>query len=636
MSAEMNMLNELEKQMYLFNIGEHFESYRFFGSKKRNEDNKDGWRFTVWAPNAKSVALVGDFSDWKPIEMHKIGKTGGWSVFTEDAKEGECYKYYIEDENGKKKYKIDPYSFAYEVPPKDASVILDMPDKKWKDGRWQANKKRKSIYQKPLNIYEVHFSSWKKHEDGSWYSFKDLAETLIPYAKEMGYTHIEFMPLMEHPLEASWGYQITGYYAVAARYGNLLELREFVEEAHKEGIGVIMDWVPGHFCRNDYALSYFDGTPTFEYADPNRGVNNRWGTLNFDLGKSQVHSFLISNAIFWLEEFHLDGIRVDAVSNMLYLDYDDGPWTPNEDGSNHNREGIHFLQKMNKKIFERNPDAYMIAEESTAWANVTKPIEMGGLGFNYKWNMGWMNDTLKFFEMDPLFRKDNFNLITFSFMYAFNENFILPFSHDEVVHGKQSLLGKVPGDRYNQFANLRTMQAFMMAHPGKKLNFMGNEIGQFLEWRFYSQLEWTDLNNEYNSEYQHFIKTLNHLYKDTKALFEVDDKNIGMELLDADNKEQSILSFIRTGEKPRDFIIVVCNFAPVERRNFQVGVPYEGHYEELLNTEMREFGGMWTEHLPEMATSLDGLNGQPFSLEFTLPALSVVYIKPKRVFGVGK
>jgi 1,4-alpha-glucan branching enzyme len=636
MSAEMNILNELEKQMYLFNIGEHFESYRFFGSKKRNEDNKDGWRFTVWAPNAKSVSLVGDFSDWKPIEMHRIGKTGGWSVFTEDAKEGQCYKYYIEDKNGKKKYKIDPYSFAYEVPPKDASVILDMPDKKWKDGRWQANKKRKAIYQKPLNIYEVHFSSWKKHEDGSWYSFKDLAEALIPYVKEMGYTHIEFMPLMEHPLEASWGYQITGYYAVAARYGNLLELREFVEEAHKEGIGVIMDWVPGHFCRNDYALSYFDGTPTFEYADPNRGVNNRWGTLNFDLGKSQVHSFLISNAIFWLEEFHLDGIRVDAVSNMLYLDYDDGPWTPNEDGSNHNREGIQFLQKMNKKIFERTPDAYMIAEESTAWANVTKPIEMGGLGFNYKWNMGWMNDTLKFFEMDPLFRKDNFNLITFSFMYAFNENFILPFSHDEVVHGKQSLLGKVPGDRYNQFATLRTMQAFMMAHPGKKLNFMGNEIGQFLEWRFYSQLEWSDLNNEYNSEYQHFIKTLNHLYKDTKALFEVDDKYIGMELLDADNKEQSILSFIRTGEKPRDFIIVVCNFAPVERRNFQVGVPYEGHYEELLNTEMREFGGMWTEHLPEMATSLEGLNGQPFSIEFTLPALSVVFIKPKRVFGVGK
>lgn len=636
MSDRMNMLKELEKQMYLFNIGEHFESYRFFGSKKSKENDKEGWRFTVWAPNAKNVALVGDFSDWQPLEMHKIGETGGWSVFTEDAKEGECYKYYIEDKNGKKKYKIDPYSFAYEVPPKDASVILDMPDKKWKDGRWQANKKRKPIYQKPLNIYEVHFSSWKKHEDGSWYSFKDLADSLIPYVKEMGYTHIEFMPLMEHPLEASWGYQITGYYAVAARYGNLLELRDFVEEAHKEGVGVIMDWVPGHFCRNDYALSYFDGTPTFEYADPNRGVNNRWGTLNFDLGKSQIHSFLISNAIFWLEEFHFDGIRVDAVSNMLYLDYDDGPWTPNEDGSNHNREGIHFLQKMNQTVFERNPDTYMIAEESTAWANVTKPIEMGGLGFNYKWNMGWMNDTLKFFEMDPLFRKDNFNLITFSFMYAFNENFILPFSHDEVVHGKQSLLGKIPGDRYNQFATLRTMAAFMMAHPGKKLNFMGNEIGQFLEWRFYSQLEWKDLDNEYNTEYQHFIKMLNHLYKDTKALFEVDDKYVGMELLDADNNEQSVLSFIRTGEKPRDFIIVVCNFTPVERRNFQVGVPYEGHYEELLNTEMKEFGGTWTEHIPEMATSLEGLNRQPFSIAFTLPALSVVYIKPKRVFGVSK
>jgi 1,4-alpha-glucan branching enzyme len=452
----------------------------------------------------------------------------------------------------------------------------------------------------------------------------------------MGYTHIEFMPLMEHPLEASWGYQITGYFAVAARYGNLLELRDFVEEAHKEGVGVIMDWVPGHFCKNDYALSYFDGTPTFEYADPNRAINNRWGTLNFDLGKAQVHSFLISNAIFWLQEFHFDGIRVDAVSNMLYLDYDEGPWTPNEDGSNHNRQGIEFLKKMNTKVFERHPDTYMIAEESTAWANVTKPIETGGLGFNYKWNMGWMNDSLRFFEMDPLFRKDNFNLITFSFMYAFNENFILPISHDEVVHGKQSLLGKMPGDRYKQFAGLRTLQAYMMAHPGKKLNFMGNEIGQFLEWRFYDQIEWGVLNNEFNPEFQHYIKTLNHLYKDTKALHEVDDAHTGLEILDADNNLESVLSFVRTGEKPRDFLIVVCNFTPVERRNFRVGVPYEGHYEVLLNTEMKEFGGTWTENLPEMITSLDGMNRQPFSIEFTLPALGVLFIKPKRVFGVNK
>ena len=636
MSAKMNILKELEKEMYLFNIGEHLESYRFLGSKQRTENGIEGWRVTVWAPHAKTVSLVGDFTEWKPVEMQKIGKTGGWSHFTGAAAQGDCYKYYIEDKNGKKKYKIDPYSFAYEVPPKDASVVFDMPEKKWKDGRWAANKKRKSIYQKPLNIYEVHFSSWKKHDDGSWYSFKDLTETLIPYVKEMGYTHIEFMPLMVHPLEASWGYQITGYFAVAARYGNLLELRDFVEEAHKEGIGVIMDWVPGHFCKNDYALSYFDGTPTFEYADPNRAINNRWGTLNFDLGKAQVHSFLISNAIFWLQEFHFDGIRVDAVSNMLYLDYDEGPWTPNEDGSNHNRQGIEFLKKMNTKVFERQPDTYMIAEESTAWANVTKPIEAGGLGFNYKWNMGWMNDTLRFFEMDPLFRKDNFNLITFSFMYAFNENFILPISHDEVVHGKQSLLAKMPGDRYKQFAGLRTLQAYMMAHPGKKLNFMGNEIGQFLEWRFYDQIEWGVLNNEFNPEFQHYIKTLNHLYKDTKALHEVDDANTGLELLDADNNQESVLSFIRTGDKPRDFLIVVCNFTPVERRKFQVGVPYEGHYEVLLNTEMQEFGGTWTKNLPEMITSLDGMNRQPFSIEFTLPALGVLFIKPKRVFGVNK
>ena len=633
---ERNIRLDLERDLYLFNNGEHFESYRIMGSKRSIEDKQEGWRFTVWAPNAKAVSLIGDFGAWEPLEMTLIGETGTWSIFVENAEEGHCYKYLIEDQEGIKTQKIDPFALAYEVPPKDASIVQDLPEKKWRDGQWFANKKRKSIYKKPLNIYEVHFSSWKKHSDGSTYSFKDLAKELIPYVKEMGYTHIELMPVMEHPLEASWGYQITGYFAIAARYGNVLEFRDFVEEAHQQGIGIIIDWVPGHFCRNDYALAYFDGTPTYEYQDPNRAVNNRWGTLNFDLGKSQVHSFLISNAIYWLKEFHIDGIRVDAVSNMIYLDYDEGPWTPNEDGSNHNRQGVEFLQKMNRTIFDRDPNVLMIAEESTSWANVTRPIEAGGLGFNFKWNMGWMNDTLEFFSMDPLNRKDHYQLITFSFMYAFNENFVLPLSHDEVVHGKKSILGRMPGDRYNQFANLRNYQAFMMAHPGKKLNFMGNEIGQFLEWRIHDELEWGVLGNEFNSEYQHFIKTMNHFYKERPALHEIDDAQRGTELIDADNNLETVFSFIRKAEKERDFLIVISNFTPVERREFKIGVPYKGTYEELLNTEMLEFGGTWTKQQADMKTTEEAFNQFDHTVTLTVPAQGTIYLRPKRIFGLNK
>lgn len=631
-----SIYEDIEKELYLFNNGELFESYRTMGSKRSYENNQDGWRFTVWAPHAKSVALVGDFSDWKPLPMEMIGTTGTWSIFTSEANEHQCYKYLIESTDGIKKYKIDPYAFAYEVPPKDASIIQDLPDKKWTDGTWLANKKRRSSNKKPLNIYEVHVASWRKHADGRPYSFNELAETLIPYVKEMGYTHIEFMPVMEHPLEASWGYQISGYFAVAARFGNVLEFRDFVEEAHKNNVGVIIDWVPGHFCKNDYALPYYDGTPTYEYQDQNQAINNRWGTNNFDLGKKQVHSFLISNAMYWMKEFHVDGIRVDAVSNMIYLDYDEGPWTPNEDGSNHNRQGVKFLQKMNAVLLAQDPNMLMIAEESTSWKDVTEPVESGGLGFKYKWNMGWMNDTLRFFEMDPLLRKDNYHLITFSFMYAFNEHFLLPFSHDEVVHGKNSLLGKMQGDRYNQFAALRTLQAYQFAHPGKKLNFMGYEIGQFLEWRFYEELEWGIMDQPFNSEYQQFIKHLNHLYKNQKALYEIDDSYAGIELIDADNNMESVLSFIRKSDKERDFLVIVTNFTPVERRNFKVGVPYRGTYEELLNTEMKAFGGTWTHGLPDMKTQEEPFKQFEYTIELTVPAMGTVYLRPKRIYGLNK
>lgn len=636
-SMDEETKNNLEKELYLFNTGEHFDSYLTMGCKKDSYKGKDGFRFTVWAPNAKSVGLTGEFSDWHMgIEMERIGETGCWTVFNEQAIEGQCYKYRIEQSDGTVKLKIDPYAFEFEVRPNDASIVKNLPEKKWRDGLWTASKKRFSIYERPLNIYEVHLSSWKHHEDDSWYTIPELQQELIPYVKKMGYTHIEFMPLMEHPLDASWGYQLTGYYAVSSKFGTMEEFQNFVEAAHLANIGVLMDWVPGHFNRNDYGMVYFDGTPQFEYKDKDKAENNRWGTMNFDLGKDQVQSFLISNALYWIEQFHLDGLRVDAVSSMLYLDYDIGEWKPNEDGSNHNKVGVKFIQKLNEKVFERHPDTLMIAEESTAWSKVTKPVYMGGLGFNYKWNMGWMNDTLKFFEMNPLSRKHHFNLITFSFMYAFNENFILPFSHDEVVHGKKSLMHKMPGDRYNQFASLRTLEAYMMVHPGKKLNFMGNDYGQFLEWRIHEGLEWESLADEMNAKHLHFMESLNMLYKKEHALWEIDHQTQGIQILDADNATETILSFIRKGKKTRDFVIVICNFVPNERKGYKIGVPFEGTYEECLNTEMHEYGGVWTKLQGPFKTIKETTHQQDYTIELIVPAMSVLILRPKRIFGVPK
>ena len=512
-------------------------------------------------------------------------------------------------------------------------MVWGLEDFEWSDQVWMNQQWRKNSVHSPLNIYEVHASSWRRHPDGRTYTFAELADSLIPYVKEMGYTHIEMMPLMDHPLDASWGYQITGYYAVCGRYGTLEEFKDFVNQAHQAGIGVIMDWVPGHFCRNANALAYYDGTPTFEYQDVNRANNVGWGTLNFDLGKNQVQSFLISNAMFWLKECHLDGLRVDAVSNMLYLDFDQGPWTPNEDGSNHNRQGVAFLQKLNTTIKDHLPHVLMIAEESTDWKGITHAVSEGGLGFDYKWNMGWMNDTLRFFETDPYYRPQNFRLITFVFMYQYNERYVLPFSHDEVVHGKKSLLDKIPGNRETQFETLRLLHGYMMAQPGKKLHFMGNELGQYLEWRYYSELEWKDLSFEFNREYQHYMKTLNHIGKDYKALHYYDTEPAGLTVLDADNVEQAVLTMMRQGKAKRDFLIIALNFIPVERQEYRIGVPYKGEYEVLLNSQMQEFGGRWTENLPVMKTEEVPHDGQPYSIVTTVPSLGVLYIKPKRVYG---
>lgn len=635
MTNESLSLPNFVENIYFFNEGNHRTAYEFLGSQKVTHGSQDGYQFSVWAPNAAKVYVQGDFSEWATLEMTRYDG-GVWTLFVPNAKKGDFYKYGIDNGRGHIEFKMDPFAFKNEIAPKDSSVVWDNTDFNWSDGVWMHHRSRKNWYEEPIQIYEVHMNSWRKHPDGTDYSFEDLAEELIPYVKEMGYTHIEFMPLTDHPLDASWGYQTTGYYSVCGRYGTLDEFKAFVNQAHKEGVGVFMDWVPGHFSRNANALAYFDGTPTFEYQDVNRADNRGWGALNFDLGKTQVQSFLISNALFWLKECHLDGLRVDAVSSILYLDFDEGPWTPNEDGSNHSREGVAFIKKLNKAIKEELPDVLIMAEESTDWQGITHPLEEGGLGFDYKWNMGWMNDTLKFFKMDPLYRPSNLTLITFVFMYQFNERYVLPYSHDEVVHGKDSLLGKVPGDRYQQFATLRTMHGYMLAQPGKKLHFMGNELGQFLEWRYYSQLEWIDLEREYNSEYHHFMKTLNNIGKQYPAFYQLDHSPEGIDILNADDYEEGTLSFIRQGKKPRDFVVVMCNFVPVERQKVRIGVPYKGTYEVLLNSEMVEFGGNWEEDLPDMRTDDIEYDGHKFSIEVTVPSLSVLYIKPKRVYGVKK
>ena len=623
---------QLSEHIYHFNHGNHEAAYQFLGCHKVDQDGVTGYRFAIWAPHAANVYILGDFNHWQNEPLIHI-EAGVWAGIIEGAERSQCYKVGIDHGNGHIEYKIDPFGFNFEIAPKDATVVWGLEDFEWSDQVWMNQQWRKNSVHSPLNIYEVHASSWRRHPDGRTYTFAELADSLIPYVKEMGYTHIEMMPLMDHPLDASWGYQITGYYAVCGRYGTLEEFKDFVNQAHQAGIGVIMDWVPGHFCRNANALAYYDGTPTFEYQDVNRANNVGWGTLNFDLGKNQVQSFLISNAMFWLKECHLDGLRVDAVSNMLYLDFDQGPWTPNEDGSNHNRQGVAFLQKLNTTIKDHLPHVLMIAEESTDWKGITHAVSEGGLGFDYKWNMGWMNDTLRFFETDPYYRPQNFRLITFVFMYQYNERYVLPFSHDEVVHGKKSLLDKIPGNRETQFETLRLLHGYMMAQPGKKLHFMGNELGQYLEWRYYSELEWKDLSFEFNREYQHYMKTLNHIGKDYKALHYYDTEPAGLTVLDADNVEQAVLTMMRQGKAKRDFLIIALNFIPVERQEYRIGVPYKGEYEVLLNSQMQEFGGRWTENLPVMKTEEVPHDGQPYSIVTTVPSLGVLYIKPKRVYG---
>ena len=616
--------------LWTFGRGDNFQLQEYLGAHKETRGEQEGYAFRVWAPNAQAVDLIGDFTDWEARKIPMVRNEGGvWEVFCSDAKEGDIYKYLVTRNNGHQVQKIDPLALWMEKRPNTGSIIKTIPEKNWKDGLWRARRKKFGFKERPVNIYEVHAGSWKRNDDYSSYTFKQLKEELIPYLVEMNYTHVEFMPVMAHPLGLSWGYQLMGYFALEQTYGSPEEFQDFVEECHLNNIGVIVDWVPGHFIINDDALAYYDGTPTFEYQDEHRAHNYGWGALNFDLGKNQVQSFLISSLKFWIDTYHLDGIRVDAVSNMLYLDYDSGPWTPNIDGGNLNYEGVHFLRRLNAIIKNDHPDVMMIAEESSAGQKITGPEEEGGLGFDYKWNMGWMNDILRFYEEDPVYRKFDFNLVTFSYMYAFSENFLLPFSHDEVVHGKKSLMHKMWGDRYNQFAGLRNLLTYQICHPGKKLLFMGSEFGQFLEWKSEEQLEWGNLEDEMNAKMRHFTSQLNHFYKEHKELWEIDDSFDGLEIIDADNRDQSVLSMVRKNRKG-ELLVCVFNMAPVERKDFTIGVPVSAVYEEIWNTELEEWGGVWKEH-NSTVQSQEGLwKDYEQTLTFTLPALGASIWKVKR------
>ena len=626
------MDKELELPVYLFHQGTAFRAYEVMGAHPTTIEGKNGYIFRVWAPNAQSVSVIGDFNGWDAADfpMERVTTQGIWQIFIPDIKEYTAYKYLIEDKLGIQLTKSDPYGFHMETRPGTASKTYDIDQYQWKDSRWRKNQKNKSPYSQPMNIYEVHLGSWKKYEDGNYFDYHKLAEELIPYVKEMGYTHLELMPVSEYPFDGSWGYQVIGYYAPTSRYGTPDGFMSFVDACHQAGIAVILDWVPGHFPKDSNGLYCFDGSNCYEYDDPLKNEHKEWGTRIFDWGKNEVRSFLISNAMFWLEKYHIDGLRVDAVASMLYLDYGrkDGQWRPNVNGGRENLEAVSFLQDLNKAIFQSYPNTLVIAEESTAWPMVTKPVHVNGLGFNFKWNMGWMNDTLQYMKTDPLFRKGSHNHLTFSFTYFFSENFILPLSHDEVVHGKYSLINKMPGEYESKFANLRTYLSYMTAHPGKKLLFMGSEFAQFIEWDYENELDWSLLDFEMHRKFHNFIKELNHFYLASPELWEQDDGWEGFQWIQPDDSNCNIIVFRRIDKKCNN-LIIACNFSPVGRNNYRIGVPEQGIYKTVFHSGLEKFGGTNDNIINEYKTDVIAYNGYEYSLEVDLPGLSAIYWRCK-------
>lgn len=617
---------EYQLPVYLFHNGTNYKAYKFFGNHKIN---KDKFAFRVWAPNATAVSVVGDFNSWdNDANKCKLVAPGIWEAIVKGVNIYDCYKYAVTSPTGVVHLKADPYAVHQETRPGTGSKVYELHNYSWGDEAWQKKKANQNILAQPINIYEVHFGSWKRHDDGNFLTYREMAEQLVPYVKDMGYTHIEMLPIMEYPYDGSWGYQVTGYFAATSRYGLPEDLMYFVDCCHKAGIGVILDWVPAHFPKDAFGLYEFDGTCCYEYSDMKKGEHKEWGTRVFDYAKNEVKSFLISSAEYWIDEFHFDGIRVDAVASMLYLDYcrKDGEWTPNKNGGRENLEAVEFFKQLNSTILSNHPGSMMIAEESTAWPMITMPPDKGGLGFNFKWNMGWMNDMLRYTSMDPLFRKGNHSCITFSFFYAFSENFILPISHDEVVHGKASLLNKMPGEYDMKFDGMRLFLAYMMAHPGKKLLFMGSEFGQFIEWNYKQGLDWLLLDYDKHRQLQGFTRELNNFYNEHSELWEIDYSWEGFQWISSEDNCNSVIAFRRINSKGEE-IIAVFNWTPNNFSSYKIGVPEKGTYKVLLDTSLAKYGGDKSRKDNAYKTKAQPIHGYEQNIDLKLHGLSALFLQ---------
>ncbi len=633
-------LSEFDSRLNCFLNGNCDDAYQLLGCHPDEENGTVGFRFRVWAPNAQGVALVGDFNQWddQSTPLHMI-RGGIWECFTNQVHQGDLYKFAVHTKDGRTLMKADPYAYFSELRPNTASRVWDISHYQWNDEAWLNFRRKKPLYHKPVNIYEVHLGSWRRTADNEWLSYRETANYLVPYVKEMGYTHVELLPITEHPLDMSWGYQTTGYFAPTSRYGEPEDFKYLVDQLHQAGIGVILDWVPAHFTKDAFGLYEFDGTPCYEYADPRKGEHRQWGTRIFDFGRNEVRNFLFSSAMFWINEYHIDGLRVDAVSSMLYLDFgrNDGDWVPNKYGGKENLEAVDFLRVLNRLVFKWHPDVLMVAEESTSWEHVTGPLEQSdmALGFNFKWNMGWMNDALHYQKMDSYFRQFNHRDLTFPLVYAFSENYILPISHDEVVHMKGSMLGKMPGDDEAKFAGVRAFYVYMMTIPGKKLNIMGTEIGQFNEWHYEYSLDWHLLQYPQHQKHQAFFKALNNLYLQRSELWEIDDDWAGFQWIEPNDANGNTLIYIRRDKKQHELIVAV-NFSPIHHKQYCMGVPVAGTYEVLFDSDAEEFGGQGRGQTSPVKTFANPCHGFSNSLLVDLPPYSGVILRCSRRNPVRK
>jgi 1,4-alpha-glucan branching enzyme len=631
---DISMLSK--DDLFLFNEGSHYRLYEKLGAHLLTVDGVEGTYFAVWAPNAKQVSVMGEFNGWDKSghPLRPKGQSGIWEGFIPGVAKGTIYKYYVVSHHrGYRVEKADPFAFYAETPPRTASIVWDL-DYSWGDQAWMEKRRIHNALDAPISVYEVHLGSWRRvPEEGNRYlSYRELAPRLAEYLKHVGFTHVEFLPVMEHPFYGSWGYQSTGYFAPTSRYGTPEDFMYLVDYLHRHDIGVILDWVPSHFPNDEHGPGYFDGTHLYEHGDPKQGIHPDWNSFIFNYGRHEVRSFLLSSALFWLDKYHIDGLRIDAVASMLYLDYGrkEGDWIPNQYGGRENLEAISFLRHLNEAVYQEKPDVQTIAEESTAWPMVSRPTYIGGLGFGLKWDMGWMHDTLEYITKDPIYRKYHHNNLTFRLIYAFFENFILPLSHDEVTHGKGSLLGKMPGDDWQKFANLRLLLGYMYAQPGKKLLFMGGEFGQWREWVHDESLEWHLLQYLPHSGLQQWVSDLNRFYRGQPALYELDFERAGFEWIDCNDVEHSVVSLIRKGRSSDNLIVVVCNFTPTTHSNYRIGVPQPGFWRELLNSDAAEYGGSGQGNLGGVEAASITLHGRPYSLTITLPPLAAVFFKPSQ------